>query len=221
MSFKALVAIGHVHSLSDDLESFIYVVLYAALRWLPVESSIPLCWWISDFFGAPRTNGRGGGANHKLGNAYHRMTTSDICSTTSSHVVGWLNTAMDLHYKGGVPNPVWSDGKELRKMWEEVLAAELPSNDRVVKQIPSLKTRNDGPHYATYTSVTSMEDLYRSRTIEPTQPPAPTPAKQPRADSEDNSVLPPAPNPSKRPRIAGGGHTRGRGQRETAETRIR
>ncbi|KAF9642368.1 hypothetical protein BDM02DRAFT_3072078, partial [Thelephora ganbajun] len=35
MSFKALKVQGHVHGLKDDLESFIYVVLYGALRWLP------------------------------------------------------------------------------------------------------------------------------------------------------------------------------------------
>ena len=190
---------GHVHSLKDDLESFIYVILYAALRWLPVESSDTLHWWITSFFSAPRANGKGGGGDFKAMNAVFRRYTSDLCSTMSPCVVGWLRAAMDLHYKNGMPNPLWDDGEELKKMWEEVLAKDLPSNDRVENQIKGMKTRKDGTLHATYTSATSTQDLYRSRN-EPTHPPPPTPPKRPLARGVDNDVLSPASQPSKRSR---------------------
>jgi len=142
-----------MHNFKDDLESFIYVVLYAALRWLPVESSQSLGWWMSCFFGAPRVDRLGGGADHKVGNAISRRYTTKLESTTSPHAVRWLKAATDLHYKNEVPNPLWNDGKELRKMWEEVLAEDLPSNDRVVNEIQDMKTWDDGFLHASYAAV--------------------------------------------------------------------
>jgi len=228
MSFQALMGDGHAHSLADDLESFIYVVLFAALRWLPVKSLHPLNWWINDFFSAPGPNGVGGGGDRKEVNAVSRKYTRSLHSTTSSRAVDWLKAAMDLHHKNRAPNPLWDDGKELRKMWEGILEENLPSDDRVVNLILGVKTRNGGSLHATYTSATSTQDLYRSRE-ESVQPPAPTPSKRPRThsaddsadtsaddsadtsaddsadtsadDSADNSILPPAPQPSKRSRI--------------------
>jgi len=197
MSFKALLGDGHVHSLNDDLESLIYVVLYAALRWLPVKSLHPLNWWITEFFSAPCPDGRGGGADPKWINALSRRYTSDLHSTTSPSIVHWLMAAMDLHYKGENPNPVWNDGNELKKLWEEVLAADLPSDDRVVNPIPGMKTRNNGSLHATHTPATSTQILYRSRNESP-RPPAP--AKRPRAHSADSSVPPPSHKPAKRSR---------------------
>ena len=41
---------NHVHSLKDDLESILYIVLYCALLWLPVTSSKTLDWWLTYFF---------------------------------------------------------------------------------------------------------------------------------------------------------------------------
>jgi len=199
MSFRALTGRRHVHSLRDDLESFLYVVLYAALRWLPVDSPQTLRWWMTDFFSAPHPSGDGGGANQKLANAINRRYTADLESTTSPHVVLWLNRATDLHYKEEVPNPLWNNGEELRKMWEEVLAQDLPSDDRIEKEIEGVKTRKDGPYHATFTSTTSTQDLYRSRN-DPTRPPPP-PSKRPFTHSVDDSVPPPVPKPSKRSRI--------------------
>ena len=48
----------HVHELKDDLESLLYVVLYCALLWLPVETSLDLDWWLTGFFSIPK-RGRG------------------------------------------------------------------------------------------------------------------------------------------------------------------
>lgn len=187
MSIKALNNVqGHVHSLKDDLESFIYVVLYASLRWLPVQSKFALNWWMSEFFGAPAPNGLGGGADPKQVNAIDRKYTSDLSSAGSLHVVDWLKAAMDIHYKDGFANPVWNDGKALRTMWEGVLAEDLPSNDRYVNPVPGMQIREDYSLHATYTVVTSSQDLYRYRN-DPPQPFVPTPAKRPHTLSAEDS----------------------------------
>ena len=200
MSYRALIGQGHMHSLKDDLESFIYVVLYAALRWLPVDSPQTLRWWMTDFFSAPQPSGADGGSDRKLVNAVSRRYTEKLQSTKSPHVVLWLNKATALHYKDGLPNHLWNDGEELKKMWEEILAQDLPSDDRIENQIEGVKTREGVPYHATFTSTTSTQDLYRSRN-DPIYSPPPTPSKRPLAQSVDDSVPPPVQNPSKRSRM--------------------
>ena len=204
MSIKALSIQGHVHCLEDDLESFIYVVLYAALRWLPVESEGDLYWWMTDFFSAPNHNRRGGGASDKLMNATYRIHSLSLKSTKSSHVVDWLNAAMDLHYKGGAANRLWKGGAALREMWKKVLARDLPSNDRCVNPVRDMRIREDYSLHATYTQATSHQDLYRTRDESPPPPAPAAPTKRSRARSAPH----PTPQPSKRSRT-GTGHKRG------------
>ena len=190
---------GKRHCLEDDLESFVYVVLYAALRWLPVDSEHSLHWWMTDFFGAPRPDGTGGGEDAKRANVVRRKYTDDLRSETTPHVVEWLKAAMDLHMLDETCNPLWKGGEALRKMWEEILAKDLPSNDRVENEIPGMKMRHGDSLHATYTMSTSGQDLYKSRN-DPTQPPAPAPTKRRRANSADDNLLPPAPKSSKQSR---------------------
>jgi len=140
----------HMHRLRDDLESMIYVVLYCALLWLPVTSPLTLDWWLTDFFGAPDPD-RGGCAPFKTLNASSRYYTCDLATTRSQAVLDWLNAAMDLHYcplggSGTVgPNPDWDNGEALKRMWEETLAKELPSDDRHENPIPNIAARES--HY--------------------------------------------------------------------------
>jgi len=197
MSFGAMY--GWERSLKDDLESFIYVVLYAALRWLPVKSRPGLDWWMAEFFGAPGHDGTSGGADRKLANAIRRSSTSTLGITENSHVLDWLNAVMDLHYKDGQPNPLWNDGEALREMWERFLTKDLPTNDRRVNPVVGMKIRDAVSLQATYTVVTFSTDVYKSHD-EPTQPPVPAPPKRPRARSEDDSVPYPITQPSKRSR---------------------
>jgi hypothetical protein len=191
MSIKALTRQGHAHSLEDDLESFIYIVLYAALRWLPVESpEATLDWWIIEFFGAPRRAWLGGAADQKASNVLTRRYTESLTSTESSHVVDWLKAAIDLHFEGytyRAANPPREDGKAMRVMWEGILAKDLPTDDRRVNLIPDVKLREDNSLHATYTVATSSQDLYRHRN-DATQQPSPPPPHR---------ASYPAPQPSK------------------------
>ena len=84
MSIEALDMLGHVHGFEDDLKSFIYVVLYAALRWLPVELPHPLHWWFTAFFGAPDSEGYGGGADAKQNNAINQKYTRSLKTMRSA-----------------------------------------------------------------------------------------------------------------------------------------
>ncbi|KAF9650769.1 hypothetical protein BDM02DRAFT_3259485 [Thelephora ganbajun] len=190
MSFKALNARGHVHGLKDDLESFIYIVLYGALRWLPVKSLFGLKSWLTEFFSAPRPNRVGGGADAKTTNALERKYTSGLSSTQSTQVIEWLNAAMDLHYNG-VANPLWDDGKALREMWERFLMRELPSNDRCVNPVPGMVFGESHSLHATYAVATSLQSLYRDNNEPPQLPPS-TPTK--RLLILDNDDLHPAPD---------------------------
>jgi len=216
MSIKALGGRNHLHDLKDDLESFIYVVLYAALRWLPVESSFDLHWWMTDFFSAPLPGGSGGGEDRKFINASIRKYTSDLNSKESPHVVDWLTGAMELHYKNAIPNPLWDDGKALGKFWEGILARDLPSNDRRVNPIPGIKIQPGGSLQATYTAATSAQDLYWYRN-DPAQSVAPPPAKRSGAYSADDNFPRPTSRPSKRPRTG----KRPRARSLSAETQRR
>ena len=195
MSIEALLATNHVHGLKDDLESFIYVVLYAALRWLPVESSGRIHWWLSKFFGAPDQNGFGGGPAEKLFNAVHRSYTSNLHSTESAQVVQWLNDAMNLHYKGQVANPLWDDGKALKEMWERCLAGNLPLNDRRINPVDGMRFHEDCSLGATHTVNTSATHPYSSHDESP-KPTKSVPIK--RLRGEEDIDLHTAPQSKKR-----------------------
>lgn len=146
----------HIHSLKDDLESILYIILYCALLWLPVTSPLALDWWLTEFFQI--SHFPGGGAPSKTLNALQREYTKRLKSTQSQAVLDWLNTAMDLHYhvrdrfNPGRSNPAWDDGKALEDMWKETLDKELPENDRHENPVPDMVHREQYSLHATYTT---------------------------------------------------------------------
>lgn len=174
MSFTALHSNEYMHSLKDDLESLIYIILFASLRWLPLEPQQRLSWWLTTYFGAPNPNGTGGGADAKYMNALYRKYTSSLRSTEGPHILQWLNAAMDLHYKGGAPNSAWDDGKALADMWKDFLTTDLPLTDRRVNWAYILRFSQEGPLEATYTFTTS----FAKRQYDSSQPSPSVPAKR-------------------------------------------
>ena len=125
------------HTLADDMESLLYVVLYAALRWLPHDyPDYALSDLLQHFFEA-RTDVRGipHGGTYKLGNAEYRGTTREIDFKDTSFQE-WLNTVLDYHCP---PEPLkeayagrWSDPSHLDRYWAEFLRThELARNDRL------------------------------------------------------------------------------------------
>ena len=159
----------HVHSLEDDLESLLYIVLYCALLWLPVNSPIKgLDWWLEVFFYVPR-EGLVAGPDDKMFNIITRQHTGWLSSERSRAVLDWLDDAMDLHSHcvGGPnpagPNPAWVGGEALGKMWNEVLLKELPEDDRCVNPIPDTVMLSEFSLHATHTANTASTTLFDSR----------------------------------------------------------
>jgi len=152
------------HGMKDDLESLLYVVLYCALRWLPVHSpGRGLDWWLNDFFSPPNRDG----AHLKLYNAMTRNFTRDLTSMQIQAILDWLNAAMDLHYhpSGGPnpvgPNPAWDDGRALEAMWKETLTKDLPDDDWQENPIPNIAVREAHFLHTTYTAGTTSATAYK------------------------------------------------------------
>ena len=164
----------YVYKLKDDLEAFIYIVLYCALRWLPVTSDRSLKWWLNEFFSVGPTPWTGGPAKKEI-NAYDRTFTKGLKSKTSIKVLEWLNAAMDLHH-GLRPNPLWDDGEALGNMWRRSLEDDIPNNDRRKDKAHSTGFRDIHPICATFT----VQPLIRLRKNAQRSAHSPISAKRPR-----------------------------------------
>lgn len=163
MSIVALSGTNHAHDLKDDLEPFIYIILYAALRWLPVRSPLSLPGWLTTFFTAPDFQSScnlSPGYAAKFVSSFDRSYTSRLQDVGNTQAVEWLNNAMDLHYKERFPNPLWEDGKALKKMWEEYLTRDLPLDNSCVNPVEDACPHEDQSLGATYSVTTSALNLY-------------------------------------------------------------
>jgi len=142
----------YVHSLEDDLESLLYVILYCALRWLPVDSpQSGLDWWITQFFGNPPGWPPAAAKEH---NSLNRAHTRHLKSTGSQAILDWLNAAMDLHHGHPPfgPNPLWKGGEALQALWMETLAKVLPEDDRHENPVLNITYQEALSPHATYTT---------------------------------------------------------------------
>ena len=197
-------ATNHTYGLKDDLESILYIVLYCTLQWLPVTSSRPLNWWLTQFFSVEP--GEVGGAPLKAMNATGRYYTEGLKTTRSRAILDWLNATMDLHYhaNGGKnpsgPNPAWNDGRALQDMWKKTLEGALPEDDRCENPVPDMIRQQDHPHNATYTAGTTSTILFASRGA-PLPPPS-TIDTVSMGPSKPWSVTLPPPSPSTTKRAA-------------------
>lgn len=148
MSAKSLINMEDFkHNILDDLESIFYVVMFCALRWLPLESTrYQVCIWILDFF-----------------NRYHQTLCGDeggtkkICYIAQKNLFSaefkFRNAATHAFFKDGyaklwtkqtdfdslreaIPLTWTPDG--LRELFETVRSAELPNDDKVDNDIENV-----------------------------------------------------------------------------------
>jgi len=157
MSFDAMDGKHYVYKLKDDLEAFIYIVLYSALRWLPLASEHPLKWWLTRFFTTGSTPSVSGVVCKEL-NAIDRRFTKGLESKRSVNVLEWLREAMNLHYKDTAPNPLWDDGRALGDMWRRKLEGDIPDKDRLEHKASALgvEFEDEQPLHATFTARPSI-----------------------------------------------------------------
>ncbi|KAI0323496.1 hypothetical protein GY45DRAFT_1376288 [Cubamyces sp. BRFM 1775] len=100
MSIKILETPEKGHTLQDDMESLLYVILYCSLRHLPHSMRNPehLYRFIHKFFDDCSYGvGKLHGGDAKLVNSDDRTWTQRI-TFNSKNIADWLNTAMNYHH---------------------------------------------------------------------------------------------------------------------------
>lgn len=141
------------HTLQDDMESLMYVVMYCSLRWLPHNlSTEKLAATIHAMFADadeeiydPKFGLTGGSG--KVGNQGTRRWTKKIVWDGPIH--NWLNAVMDLNYNimkafKWMPD-LWSDPTHLEVFWSTFLRNNtLPPADRMEHPKPVPVQNNEG-----------------------------------------------------------------------------
>ncbi|OBZ71149.1 hypothetical protein A0H81_08673 [Grifola frondosa] len=132
------------HSLQDDMESMLYVVLYCSLRWLPHSlSADDTSRTIQALFEPHSKVGDsflGGFA--KSSNMFSRTFMGRI-TFKNSILHEWLNTVMNYHHpraeqarRGQICK--WDDPRHLDTFWGDLLkTSALPEDDKVDHHLPN------------------------------------------------------------------------------------
>ncbi|OBZ71336.1 hypothetical protein A0H81_08861 [Grifola frondosa] len=142
MSCKALLDENVVHSLSDDMESLLYVVLYCSLIWLPNQDTRQsLTQRIHNLFNRSMVLGGrtlGGAGKHAQ---LSTRTLTQRLTWTNPLIQQWLDTVME--YRSPLEKPAiivypekWSDPKHLDTFWCDFLTSHtLEANDRIERDL--------------------------------------------------------------------------------------
>lgn len=160
MSSKVLSKPEQPHTLEDDMESLLYVVLYCALLYLPHnlddESLETVIQRLFDHSVEIKGVLRGGSG--KVANRAARTLTERI-KFTNPDLQKWLDDAMNLHGRVGVPSAqsslIWREPENLDKLWRDFFATHhtLAGGDRVENALPDPPTFRNKPESSLVTSV--------------------------------------------------------------------
>ena len=147
MSNKMLGPGGTIwkHTLQDDMESLIYVVMYCALLYLPhnlSDQELAQKIWLL-FEDAELMEGRLVGGLGKLDNMASQIHTKSVEFNTS--LKEWLNSMMKFcrprHVPKGTEDP-WTEVQLLDKFWADFLERHtLETNDRRPHEHPHVTDR--------------------------------------------------------------------------------
>lgn len=126
------------HSIQDDMESMLYVILYCGLKWLPHNLHGNFFPSMNQFFAqeSSRHNGKLSGGTFKAANQHSRHYTSRITFTCQAFQE-WLTTVMN--YNSPMRADIeefegkWDGPNHLYEFWDRFLQrhTDLPSNDRI------------------------------------------------------------------------------------------
>ncbi|KAI0662094.1 hypothetical protein C8Q70DRAFT_909941 [Cubamyces menziesii] len=110
MSTKILEYPERGHTLQDDMESLLYVVLYCSLLYLPHDRNPEnLHTFIYNFFDSSSFGfGKLHGGDAKLANAYTRNWIQRV-KFNSENITDWLNTVMNYHFPPRNLRREWAD----------------------------------------------------------------------------------------------------------------
>ena len=152
MSNKVLAPQGLIrkHTLQDDMESLLYVVLYCALLYLPHNlSKVLLAQTIKEMFEASKfSDGYFIGGDGKLDNAVSRRYTKSM--EFNAPLKEWLDAVMDFcnpQRRWKTPaDDIWAHPHMLDKFWGEFLEKHsLETNDQQPHDHPYVTDKYDIP----------------------------------------------------------------------------
>ncbi|RDX44317.1 hypothetical protein OH76DRAFT_1409174 [Lentinus brumalis] len=168
MSHRMQMAINihQKHTLQDDMESLLYVILYSGILWLPNDlPQFLVSKIIFEFFEyMTLVDNIPQGSMAKIANSTSRATTAKF-RFSSAAFQDWLNTVVDyqsdmVRYRG----ERWNTPEHLDRFWSTFLQTrELERDDRVVRTIPD------------HTSTSSRPSIRRREVPQATADSAPTP----------------------------------------------
>lgn len=122
---------GFRHSFHDDMESFFYVVLYAAVRWLAHNDVEDLGDLMTYFFNEFReSRGKAVGGTRKGQNIIDLTFVGEFVWRCAAFAE-WISTVLDLQ-KLAYLDRVDCDAAKLSEVWEAIDAKDLPNDDRQV-----------------------------------------------------------------------------------------
>ncbi|KAH8115731.1 hypothetical protein DFH11DRAFT_1301613 [Phellopilus nigrolimitatus] len=132
------------HSIKDDMESMLYVVLYCCVRWLPHNEVDLLGHRMHRFFDQYEIGNYGAlvGGDAKTGQMVRGTFTRDFIFN-NAHVQSWINTAYSYLYPISTSTPDKFEGKwtpeSFKQLWIDTCREKLPDNDRVKHDISDKK----------------------------------------------------------------------------------
>lgn len=143
------------HTFQDDMESFFYVVLYAALRWLPHNYNEELGNLMERYFNEYyefEGNPEGGDKKASNRNGNGRTFTNKI-NWANKDLARWINQCLYLQEKTRGEQPDWTENN-LRESWERLDGKDLLTDDRVEHTIVvDFEETEEGEFQATSASV--------------------------------------------------------------------
>lgn len=116
------------HSFSDDMESFFYVVLYAASLWLAHDYVMDLGGLMEDYFNESRFSfGATRGGSRKATNLLYNNFVDQF--HWSGGILEWFYAILDL-LKVAILDRLDCDPEKFAEIWEANLGKDLPNDDR-------------------------------------------------------------------------------------------
>lgn len=135
MSVKALSNKANFrHSIADEMESLLYVVLYCCARWLRHNNIPDLGEHMQNFFNVvQKAEGKDVGGQGKTFQMMNRFFT-DPFIFENKNVGQWINGMFELLWPRDWPDdetirPNWTT-EAVQRLWEETLKRNLPEDGR-------------------------------------------------------------------------------------------
>ena len=188
------------HSIADEMESLLYVILYCCARWLRHNFIEDLGEQMANFFGiVQKINGKDVGGQGKMAQLMQRRFT-DPFIFEDENVGRWINDMYDLLWPREWPNdqsvkPNWTV-EAVQQLWEKTLKNNLAEGGRqnhdvgdVIGEAPIYFPTHVSFQTSNLLSLSITSSLSSKRTAEDDGAEAESPNKRRRADTVEQPDL--------------------------------